>query len=201
MRLRLLAALLLLVACTARPGNNESFDAWLRGDATRSAAFKRFSELMAEEGVADVVPLHELWMVDRLRPECSASPFAVPAETRWSNIVPALRFIRDHVEPTIGSVRVVSAFRDDAFNACIGGAPASAHRSYHALDLVPLDHAVTREVLIERLCALHASEGPANDVGLGIYSGVRFHIDARSYRGWGGDHRAGSFPCQTGPPD
>jgi uncharacterized protein YcbK (DUF882 family) len=120
----------------------------------------------------------------------------VPPEQEWPNILGALRFIRDHVEPVIGEVRVVSAYRDEAFNACLGGAPASAHRTYHALDLAPVDAAVTRDVLIERLCAAHAREGPRAGIGLGVYGGVRFHVDARSYRGWGADHRASSFPCR-----
>lgn len=139
-------------------------------------------------------------MVDRLRPQCVVSPYVIPPETEWRNIVGALSFIRDHVKPAIGDVRVVSAFRDEAFNACVGGAAESAHRSFYALDLVPLDNDVTRDVLIESLCTVHAAHGYRARIGLGIYGGVRFHVDARSYRGWGADHRSASFPCERSEP-
>lgn len=177
--------------------SHSAFQEWLSGDDARAAAFARFETMLARERVADVVSNEGLWLVDRLSPECVSAPFVVPPESEWSNIAPTLRFIRDHVVPAIGPVRVVSAYRDDAFNTCIGGARRSAHRSYQALDLVPVAADITRADLIERLCELHAREGAGARIGMGIYSGVRFHIDARGYRGWGGDHRGTSFPCSS----
>jgi hypothetical protein len=153
--------------------------------------------MLMEEGVADVIPAHELWLVDQIRPECSSEPFVQPPDDQWRNIVPTLRFIRDHVKPAIGEVRVTSGYRDDAFNTCIRGASRSAHRAYYALDLVPLDESVGRTELIALLCPIHESEGARAGVGLGIYSGRRFHIDARGYRGWGHDHHSVTFPCVT----
>jgi hypothetical protein len=197
MRLCLLSLLVVIAACGAPRESISSFQAWLNVDAARGDAFERFSALMDSEGVGSVVPLEQLWMVDQLRPDCADSAFEIPPEDQWPNIVPALRFVRDHVEPAIGDVQVVSGFRTEAFNDCIGGASRSAHRSYQALDLTPVARSVTREVLIGRLCALHRGEGSELGIGLGIYSGVRFHVDARGYRGWGIDHRAGSFPCQA----
>jgi hypothetical protein len=34
-------------------------------------------------------------------------------------------------------------------------------------------------------------------MGLGIYAGRRFHIDARGFRGWGPDYHRTSFPCDA----
>jgi hypothetical protein len=197
MRLWLFSLFALIAACGAPHASIANFQAWLNVDAARGDAFERFSALMDSEGVGSVVPLEQLWMVDQLRPDCADSAFEIPPEDQWSNIVPALRFVRDHVEPAIGDVQVVSGFRAEVFNECIGGASRSAHRSYHALDLTPIVRSVTREVLIERLCAVHRGEGREFGIGLGIYSGVRFHVDAKGYRGWGVDHRAGSFPCRA----
>ena len=192
----------LTLLCTAGSAadsevSHSAFQEWLAVDGARVAAFARFEAMLTQEHVAEVVPNDGLWLVDRLSPECVSAPFVVPPESEWSNIAPTLRFIRDHVVPAIGPVRVVSAYRDDAFNTCIGGARRSAHRSYQALDLVPVAPDFSRADLIERLCEVHAREGAAARIGLGIYSGVRFHIDARGYRGWGGDHRGTSFPCNS----
>jgi hypothetical protein len=153
--------------------------------------------MLRNEGVADVLPAYDLWMVDRLEARCIRAPFVEPPDEAWPHIVATLRFIRDYVEPALGDVRVVSAFRDEAFNTCVGGAPASAHRTFQAVDLVPVDPAITREQLIGALCALHAREGARFGVGLGIYTARRFHVDTRSYRGWGADHHAATFPCRT----
>lgn len=175
----------------------DAFAAWRDAEPSRGEAFARFEALLSAEGVADVVPNHDLWLVDQLRPDCSSEPFLAPPETEWRNIVPALRFIRDHVKPAVGEVRVMSGYRDEAFNACVRGAALSAHRSYQALDLVPVDDAIDREALISILCPIHATEGSRAHVGLGIYHARRFHIDARGYRGWGHDHHAATFPCAS----
>ena len=151
--------------------------------------------MLRDEGVSDVVPNYGLWMVDRRKPECLSGLFAVPPREAWRNIAPALRFVRDHVEPAIGPVRVASAYRDQRFNACVGGARASAHRAFYALDLVPADTRIGRKRLIETLCPLHLREGRRAHIGLGIYPARRFHIDARGYRRWGGDYHSGSSPC------
>lgn len=186
------------LACTSpRPVGAETFDHWLAQDATRGEAFARFQALLAAEGVADVVPARDLWMVDQIRPQCAREAFVQPPDAEWRNLVPALRFIRDYVKPAVGEVRVMSGYRDEAFNTCIGGASRSAHRAFQALDMVPVDEAVSRADLIALLCPIHETEGRSARIGLGIYSARRFHIDARGYRGWGGDHRGATFPCVT----
>lgn len=189
--------LVALIAGSCAGAHSQSgFERWLTQDAARGAAFARFEGLLQSEGVAGVVQNYQLWRTDRLAPECVDETYIVPPQEMWGQIVPALRFIRDHVKPAIGDVEVMSAYRDPAFNACVGGASQSAHRSFHALDMVPVRSTVTRETLIATLCLVHAREGPPARIGFGIYRARRFHIDARSYRGWGEDFRAASFPCR-----
>ncbi|MBI1187395.1 MAG: hypothetical protein GC206_08725 [Alphaproteobacteria bacterium] len=198
MRRSALAALCLLVAIGCggpAPSEETRFRAWLAENSARGAAFSRFEALLAESGVASVVPNHQLWRVDQLRAACADTAFQQPPERLWRNIVPTLRYIRDHVRPALGSLQVVSGYRSQAFNACIEGASRSAHLDFAALDLESVDRAVTRDVLIARLCPLHARGGAAGRIGLGIYAGRRFHLDARGHRGWGSDHRRASFPC------
>jgi len=191
-------ALLLLASCLAvrdLVDDRAYFERWVAATPERAAAFSRFEAQLQAANVGDVVPAYQLWMVDQLRPECAPERFWIPPEEEWSRIVPALVFIRDHVRPVIGEVRVVSGYRAPEFNACIRGAPQSAHRQYQALDLVPLNRALTRERLIELLCPVHAAAGAQANVGLGIYAGVRFHIDARGFRGWGSNYHRTTFPC------
>lgn len=192
---------LLLASCVApsTPSDEATFQRWLASTPDRVAAFARFEGLLEREGVADVLPNRELWLSDRLAPECVVEPFTMPPEELWPNIIPALRFIREYVEPAVGDVGVASGYRDPAFNACVEGASRSAHLQYHALDLVPLDRAMTRERLITILCPIHAREGRPRHIGMGIYNARRFHIDARSYRGWGADFHGGTFPCLRAP--
>jgi hypothetical protein len=186
---------LLLVACSAPVNDRAAFDRWLSVDPSRSQSFARFEAMLASEGVADVVPSYELWLTDQIDQKCVAEPFVAPPEEVWLRIVSSLRFIRDHVEPAIGDVRVVSAYRDEVFNTCVRGAPRSAHREYFALDLVPVDRTISRAMLIRTLCPIHNDQGAAAQIGLGIYSGQRFHIDARGFRGWGADYHRATFPC------
>jgi hypothetical protein len=189
-------AALLITSCSLEPANSEeNFHRWIEADAARTASYERFEALLTREGVSGVVPAYELWLTDRLRRQCVTGPFMPPPEEAWDNIVPALRFIRDHVVPAIGDVRVVSSYRDEAFNACVQGAAQSAHRVFYALDLVPVNRGVSRRQLIETLCPIHAREGMRAGIGLGIYAGQRFHIDARGFRGWGADYHRATFPC------
>lgn len=199
MRRWLIALMLLVAACAPQvvPTGPSEFEQWLSGDASRAAAFVRFEAMLAREGVAEVVPTRELWLTDRLAPECVVEPFTMPPEEMWPHIVPTLRFVRDHVEPAIGEVTVASGYRDPSFNECVRGASRSTHRGFHALDLVARDPLVTRERLIAALCPLHAREGARFGIGMGIYSARRFHIDTTRYRRWGADFRVASSPCDS----
>lgn len=195
-RVLVLAIVLILSACgQSGPATPRAFERWIAAEPARAESLARFEALLAREGVSDVFPVRELWFVDRIDPECVVEPFVMPPEELWPNIVPTLRYIRDHVVPAIGPVAVASGYRDPDFNACIEGASRSAHRGFHALDLFPRDPLVTRERLIAVLCPIHAAEGRRLDVGMGIYRARRFHIDAHGYRGWGEDFRGATFPC------
>lgn len=105
--------------------------------------------------------------------------------------------LRDEIVPKVGKVEIVSGYRDTALNACAGGARGSIHRKFGAFDLYPLDSGMTRAKLVPELCRWHKRRGETLRVGLGIYQGAKFHIDARSYRTWGPDYRRTSSPCEV----
>src|SRR5688572_3112719 len=178
------------------PGQTpDDFRAWLAGSPAHRAELAAFENRLAAEGVEDVVPLWQLVRTSSSWRECGAEPFEVAPADKWDNIVTTLKFVRDKVEPAIGEVEALSAYRNEGLNACSAGAPRSAHRHFFALDLTPVSARVDRTAMIRGICAAHAREGAAYRAGLGFYSGKRFHVDSNGYRKWGPDGSGATSPC------
>jgi hypothetical protein len=184
-------------------GEAEAMD-WLRGAPGRRAAFEELSASLERAGVGDVVPP---WKLLRTNPQrlarCGGEPFMLPPRAQWGNIVPALRLVRDRVIPVVGRVDVASVQRDPELNDCSGGAPASRHLSFSAIDLVPLETADARDAFT-RLCAAWRRAGPRSGWGLGAYFDLnrptenrraRFHVDGTGWRTWGFSRRGESSGC------
>ncbi len=191
-----LALLLLLnVGACSKTADTDLYQNWLHTGNHRAevAALGRY---LARQDVGAILPMDQLLRSDVKWRACKDAPFTVPPQSRWPNIVPTLRLLRDEVIPLIGQVTVQSAYRGANINHCIKGASRSFHLSFHALDLRPATK-MSRMELIERLCKLHREKGAALQMGLGIYRGTRFHIDAAGYRGWGQNYRSNSFPCTS----
>jgi len=106
-----------------------------------------------------------------------------------------LQFVRDDVIPSVGEVETLSAYRNGDLNACSNGAPKSAHREFFALDLTPVNKALDRTAMISSVCKAHAHDGQAYSVGLGFYSGRRFHVDSSGFRRWGANGKGATSPC------
>jgi hypothetical protein len=178
------------------PGQDAAqFRAWLGRSGANRAAIDAFQARLTAEGVAGVVPLWQLVRTSSSWRECGAEPFEVAPADKWDHIVETLRFVRDKVKPAVGEVEALSAYRNEHLNACSAGAPRSAHRQFFALDLTPVNAAVTRSAMIQSVCRAHAHDGRTYDAGLGFYSGRRFHVDSNGYRKWGPDGRGASSPC------
>lgn len=200
MRRPLLFAALSLAAAPAQAqsapeGQSEAdYHAWLARDPAARAQVIAFRTHLELQHLDDVLPTWQLVRTASMWRECGGPRFQVAPFTEWAHLSNALRFIRSHVAPVIGPVEAVSGFRNEQLNACARGAPESAHRHFYAMDLVPL-RAVTREGLIRSLCRIHEWRGAAYDIGLGFYSGLRFHVDAKRYRKWGPDGTGATSPC------
>lgn len=181
-----------------------AFDVWVNADPKRAQQFEQFSAAMADAGVAEVVPLWQLWRVDaNYASRCDTEMFVAPPDDKWAAMVPTLRLVRDEVLPVTGPVEVVSAYRSQEVNGCIGGANRSQHLFFRALDLVTQEENDLAE-LFTRLCTMHNGLGAKSKMGLGAYydldnparnSTGRFHIDSAGYRRWGYDYTRGSDPC------
>jgi hypothetical protein len=167
----------------------------MSGSAQNKLEVGKFEQFLAKANVARILPTYELLLSASAWRGCGAgSPYTLPPENFWPNVVGTLKFIRSRIVGAIGPVDAVSGYRSPALGKCAGGAPKSAHGMYYALDLVPVK-AMSRAVLIEKMCAVHSKYGQASSVGLGFYSGLRFHVDTKGTRLWGTDYHADTSPC------
>src|SRR5271154_846248 len=133
-----------------------TFDSWLEKAPSRRADVQAFEAFLVQQGVAGVLPTQEILLNDTSWSDCHMDgPYSLAERSYWPNIVNTLRYIHDEIIPAIGPVQVESGYRDPELNGCSGGAADSAHTQFYALDLVPV-HIIDRNVLIARMCAIHA---------------------------------------------
>lgn len=203
--LRRLGALVALSLCTApAPAQTTAegqaradYLAWLAREPAARAQVLSFKTFLQMKDVEDVVPTWQLVRTASKWRDCSGPRFEVAPVAEWEHISETLGYVKNHVEPVIGDVEAVSGYRNETLNQCSGGAKASAHRHFFALDLVPVKE-LTRPQMIRSLCAIHSFRGQDYDVGMGFYTGRRFHVDSKGFRRWGADGRGASSPCNTG---
>ena len=167
---------------------------WMAADPSRPMQVKAFNNYLTTYGVGGVVPTWQLLRTATDWQKCYNQPFEVPPTSHWPNIVHALRYIGAFIEPVIGQVEVVSAYRNPGLNRCAGGAATSTHQTGGAIDMVPIQP-FQRELLMVTLCRIQLDKGGWNNIGLGFYKGLRFHIDARKNREWGTAGAAGGWGC------
>lgn len=172
--------------------------AWLSRDAGARTMVLSFKSFLEAADVDDVVPTWQLVRTASKWRDCGGPRFEVAPAAEWVHIADTLRFVEAEVEPVIGDVQPVSGFRNAELNQCAGGAKASAHRHFYALDLVPADEGVSRTALIRDVCRIHNAAGREFGIGLGFYSGMRFHLDSKGYRRWGANGSGATSPCATG---
>lgn len=207
--MRLILALLLMLApapalaSTTSPaaaeyvmtGQDEpGYRRWIAADPSRAIRVKAFNDYLVTYGVGGVAPTWQLIRTASHWWKCAGQPFEVPPTAQWPNVVHALRFIGAFIEPAVGEVEVVSAYRNPALNLCAGGAASSTHLTGGGIDMVPV-RIISREALMVALCRIQLDKGWWNGIGLGFYKGLRFHIDARKTREWGTAGAAGGYGC------
>jgi hypothetical protein len=177
--------------------NKADYLAWLAREPAARAEVLAFKQFLAMDEVEDVVPTWELVRTASMWRECDGPQFDVAPPSEWPHIASTLSFVRNHVEPVIGPVEVVSGFRNEGLNQCAHGAPKSAHREFYAIDMVPVAD-LSRGALMRSMCRIHDLRGEQYHIGLGFYSGTRFHVDSQRFRRWGADGKGASSPCNTG---
>jgi hypothetical protein len=171
--------------------------AWLARSPAARAEVLGFKDFLERTGADDVLPSWQLLRTASMWRECDGPQFEVAPFTEWQHISSTLRFIKNHVQPVIGEVEALSGYRNETLNQCSGGAKQSAHRHFFALDLAPVRD-IGRSAMIRSLCTIHGFRGAGYDIGLGFYSGLRFHVDSKGFRKWGPDGKGATSPCVTG---
>ncbi|MFD1216966.1 MULTISPECIES: D-Ala-D-Ala carboxypeptidase family metallohydrolase [Microbulbifer] len=147
------------------------------------AYFDKLQHFLDINHVGDVVPSYELMRQGTDWQEIDEPPFAIPPEKDWESMVDTLKVLQDYIIPAIGPVVVLSGWRTAEYNAKAGGARSSKHMHFCGLDMVPEDD-YTRKQLLPKLRRIHKKYGRQWNMGLGIYSGIRFHVDTCGYRRW-----------------
>ena len=171
----------------------EGFASWRAASPEWRPQIERFEAFLATNGLSGRFPLHQVLRTASDWKGCGA-PFAVPPEEYWPNAARTLRLIDERIRPTMPQLEIMSGYRPGWLNVCAGGAERSAHREFLAFDMVP-GGAIDRDGLMLRVCPVYATEGPQRAMGLGFYSGVRFHVDTMSFRTWASKNRVSYAPC------
>jgi hypothetical protein len=179
------------------PGQEKAdYHAWLARDPGARAELLAFKQFLEMRQVEEVVPTWQLVRTASMWRECNGPRFEVAPFTEWNNVANTLQFVKQHVEPVIGEVEVMSGYRNAELNACSGGARESAHRRFFALDLMPIEP-ISRDGMIRSLCSIHRFRGAQHNTGLGFYTGMRFHVDSKGFRKWGSNGKSATSPCNA----
>jgi uncharacterized protein YcbK (DUF882 family) len=183
----LLGVVLICQACTGRPPISQTPDSFqqFRTDVRTGAAVAELAVFLSRYDVNDVVPLHELLQQGTQWHETNQARYAVPPQHLWPNMVDTLKLLDRFIIPAVGPISVVSGFRSSTYNRLAGGARRSQHLQFSALDVIPTLE-VDRSSLHSKLLQLWNVHGRQLNMGLGLYSGTRFHIDTGGYRKWQG---------------
>jgi hypothetical protein len=100
-----------------------------------------------------------------------------PPSALFKNIIQTVK-VADWLRERVGPLIVLSGWRDPEYNKAIGGAPASLHMEFCALDLRPV------RVTPDELADLAETHPAAKQLGLGIYPRSGFlHLDTRGLIG------------------
>ncbi|WP_043320007.1 D-Ala-D-Ala carboxypeptidase family metallohydrolase [Microbulbifer sp. HZ11] len=147
------------------------------------AKYEKLERFLELNHVAEVVPPFELLRQGTDWQQIDEPPFAIPPEDTWETMVDTLKVLKEYIIPAIGPVIVLSGWRTASYNAKAGGARTSKHMHFCGLDMIPEDE-YTRKQLLPKLRRIHKKYGRKWNMGLGIYSGIRFHVDTCGYRRW-----------------
>lgn len=160
----------------------EDFDRFIAENELNSS-YSRFSRFVQSRGTLDWPPPAHLLRQGTDWRRLDEPAFALPPRRKWSNILPVIQLIEAEIIPAVGPVEILSAYRTTQYNAKADGASRSRHLEFQALDLVPQKR-IARTQLHSILLDIWKRNGRRYRMGLGLYSGHRFHVDTAGYRRW-----------------
>lgn len=158
------------------------FEQFLR-ENNASYDYEEFVYFLQSHDVHRIVPVWQLLQQGSDFRKHKLPKYALPAREHWDEIINTLVFLKYDLVPYIGDVRVLSGFRTPKYNLLAGGAGKSRHLTFSALDLRPVAN-IERSELHRILQNRWHTLGEEYNLGLGLYSSLRFHIDTGGHRQW-----------------
>ena len=141
--------------------------------------FDAFGRLITGLGLKHFMPIEFLFLGGGNEPGAGrcAGKNALPAEDLWNNIVATARML-DAIRERLGApIKILSGYRNEDYNRCIGGENASLHMRFNAIDWTCARG--DPEDWLDVARAVRASS-PQFSGGVGFYPDKRFiHIDTR----------------------
>lgn len=160
----------------------DAFTGWLIFNQAE-AEFQAIIDAFEKAGITHEMPLYLVLLQGTNWRLNGKSVFVMPQKKYWHNMINTVLFIERYLMPEIGALIPVSGDRTREYNAISGGASSSKHLQFCALDLVPVE-TISRDELHRKLKKIHRETGKEFNIGLGLYRGVRFHIDSCGFRHW-----------------
>jgi hypothetical protein len=160
----------------------DAFEGWLLVNQAHHKV-RKIGQYFIDNGVQGKLPLYLVLLQGTDWQLNEKSVFVLPSRDHIDNMVRTVKYVEQHIVPVIGDLVPVSGERSEEYNATSGGASRSKHLNFCAMDMVP-EQSWDRAELHQKLIEIHNRSGQANNVGLGLYSGLRFHIDTCGFRRW-----------------
>jgi hypothetical protein len=122
---------------------------------------------------------------------CGNTRNSVPPQSLWKNIAPTL-VVLDRLRRDLGTaINITSSYRDNDYNACVGGVSNSEHTQFKAIDFVartgtPSSWAAKLRGYRGQQFVIPGIGSYTFSGGIGTYSNF-VHIDTRGYNAdWNG---------------
>ncbi|MGJ0507298.1 MAG: YcbK family protein [Methylocystis sp.] len=103
----------------------------------------------------------------------------LPPREKWPNLANTALMLDEIRRRLAAPIRILSAYRSDAYNRCVSGASESRHKSFNAIDWTCASGSASEWRDVAR--QVRASDGRFTG-GIGYYPDKNFiHIDTRGY--------------------
>ena len=180
------------VNASEKEDEKEEFKAWSSNQNQEAilSYFEYVNSRLKED--MDVIDL----FIDRHEDarECKKEIFTIPPKSIWEQIVRPLKLLQELVSSEIlGEYIILSTFRFEEANKCMGGAKHSKHLNNAAVDFkIAYDEDVEKA-----LCSFWRKNGKRYNMGLGAYGDGYYHIDTSGFRTWGVGYGTKSSVCNV----
>lgn len=184
-------------------GSQQHFMQWF--NSRQDPQIATYQTYLGRHLSSDVVPpMRQLLTTARSWQSCGESPYQVPPQHLWQNMLPTLRLYDELKKSNIlpANTEIRSVYRNPELNACAGGASGSKHLNNSAIDIWVPDLAADSPQLYDiqnKLCHYWLTHGERHAFGLGLYATGAIHLDTGGYRKWGAQFSEPTSVCRHSP--